>query len=182
LVCIRSIRYTVEPRIEIGALFNQAKLWDGVWPQILGQVGRAPHLMLLTPSPERDGSSVDAGKSVDDVEVEVKEESKAHVDEKAPTPLPEPKEPPANTSMGPTGRISPVLYGLDSIPRDSNNKRGHMVSKSTTTHPRDRLESTLSSINSSSFTRQSLASTPVMSRPFSAPSSPVSLRYPQPRE
>jgi len=77
---------------------------------------------------------------VDDAEVEVKEESKAHVDEKAPTPLPEPKEPPANTSMGPTGRIAPVLYGLDSVPRDSNNKRGHVVPKSTATHPRDRWE------------------------------------------
>ena len=60
-----------------------------------GSVGRAPHLMLLTPPPERAGSSVDARQSVDDAEVEVKEESKAHVDEKAPTPLPEPKEPPS---------------------------------------------------------------------------------------
>jgi hypothetical protein len=71
----------------------------------------------------------------------VKEEPKAQVFAKqAPPPPPEPKEPPPNTNKGPTGRIAPAMYGLDSVPRDSKNKRGHVVPRSTATHPRDRWE------------------------------------------
>ena len=128
-------------RIEIGALFNQAKLWNGVWFQTLDQFGRAPHLMLLTPPPERARSLEDVKQLVDDAKAEVKEEPNVQVSaEKAPPSSPEPREPPANINKGPTGRIAPAMYGLDSVPRDSNNKRGHVVPKSTATHPRDRWE------------------------------------------
>jgi hypothetical protein len=106
-----------------------------------GSVGRAPHLMLLTPPPERAASPEHVKQSLDDVKVEAKEGAKAEVfAEKAPPPLPEPKEPPPNTNKGPTGRIAPAMYGLDSVPRDSNNKRGHVIPNSTATHPRDRWE------------------------------------------
>jgi len=97
--------------------------------------------MLLTPPPERAGSPEDMKQSVDDAEVEVKGELKHQFfAEKAPPPPPEPKEPPTNPNKGPTGRVAPAMYGLDSVPRDSNNKRGHVVPKSTATHPRDRWE------------------------------------------
>lgn len=97
--------------------------------------------MLLTPPPERARSPEDVKRSVVDVKAEVKEELEFQVSaEKAPPSPPEPKEPPANTNKGPTGRIAPAMHGLDSVPRDSNNKRGHVVPKSTATHPRDRWE------------------------------------------
>ena len=97
--------------------------------------------MLLTPPPEMPGSPEDVRQSVDDAEVDVKEEPKPQVFAKqAPPPPPEPKEPPPNTNKGPTGRIAPALYGLDSVPRDSKNRRGHVVPMSTATHPRDRWE------------------------------------------
>lgn len=97
--------------------------------------------MLLTPPPERAGSPEDVKQSVDYAKVEMREELKAQIfAENVAPPPPEPKEPAMNTNKGPTGRTAPAMYGLDSVPRDSNNKRGHVVPKSTATHPRDRWE------------------------------------------
>ena len=97
--------------------------------------------MLLTPPPERARSPKGVKQSVDDAKTGVKEEPNVQAStEKVPLSPPEPKEPPANTNKGPTGRTAPAMYGLDSVPRDSNNKRGHVVPKSTATHPRDRWE------------------------------------------
>jgi hypothetical protein len=97
--------------------------------------------MLLTPPPERAGSPEGVKQSVDDTKVETRGEQKAQIfSEAEPPPPPEPKEPAMNTNKGPTGRIAPAMYGLDSVPRDWNNKRGHVVPKSTATHPRDRWE------------------------------------------
>lgn len=97
--------------------------------------------MLLTPPPERARSLKDVKQSVNGGIVEIKEEPKAQFfAEKAPPPPPEPKEPAMNMSRGPTGRIAPALYGLDTVPRDPYNKRGHVVPRSTATHPRDRWE------------------------------------------
>jgi hypothetical protein len=126
--------------IEIGALFNQAKLWSGVWSQTLDQLA-TPHLMLLTPPPDRARSPENVRQSVDDAKVELKEELKTQIfAQRAPPPPPEPKEPSTNRNKGPTGRIAPAMYGLDSVPRDSSNKRGHVVPRSTAPHPRDRWE------------------------------------------
>lgn len=97
--------------------------------------------MLLTPPPERARSLKDVKQSVNGGTVEIKEELKAQFfAERAPPSPPEPKEPAMNTNRGPTGRTAPVLWGLDTVPRDPYNKRGHVVPRSTATHPRDRWE------------------------------------------
>ena len=97
--------------------------------------------MLLTPPPERARSLEDVKPSVNGDKVEIWQELKAQIfPETAPPSPPQPKEPAMNANKGPTGRIAPALYGLDTVPRDPYNKRGHVVPRSTATHPRDRWE------------------------------------------
>lgn len=141
--------------------------------------------MLLTPPPERARSPKGVKQSVDDAETGVKEEPNVQAStEKVPPSPPEPKEPPANINKGPTGRTAPAMYGLDSVPRDSNNKRGHVVPKSTATHPRDRWETLFVYAFIKKFTKLHETVPTFYScdeSVFFCVSSPISLIYLQPR-